>query len=651
MPNRLISNIWSIGGGDLSFFGGPTLDEPVAGRVRAEQLSLVFRYLPSLMIANAFNAFVFVAAAWPSTDRIASLVWASPLIVYSLFFGIRFRRKPITPQTVSTRSIRRVSRNALLLGSLWGALPIFFFIGASPVGQLIITCLCTGLLAAGAIAFASLPIAAIAFMSPIFVASAIAIACSGEQAYALVGLLMVFYACLLIRGVFFHTLQLVSRISDQSSAEEQAHTDSLTQLPNRASFQRGLNSALSYPKSTGEQIAVLYLDLDDFKSVNDELGHAGGDELLTQVAERLKAHARTSDTLTRLSGDEFALLVRDIRNAEEALALAERVLESFRVPFVIDGLDIYSSASIGIAMAPAAGASSELLLKNADTALYRVKEDAGGSVQLFQPDHDARVRERRAIERDLHLALARDEFFLVYQPILDLAQNRLSGCEALLRWQHPLHGVMAPSEFIHIAEGTKLIHSIGEWVIRQASRSASTWPVESKVALNISAVQLRHSGTIGIIANALARSGLNPSRLEIEITESAILSDSEFALSTLKALRGLGIKCALDDFGTGYASLSCLRKFPFDRVKIDQSFVHDMLSDRGCASIVKSVIELAHDLKISVTAEGVERQEELAYLRSTTCDEVQGFLVSAPRSAADIAAMFAKSKGSGVRAA
>lgn len=210
---------------------------------------------------------------------------------------------------------------------------------------------------------------------------------------------------------------------------------------------------------------------------------------------------------------------------------------------------------------------------------------------------------------------------------------------------------MAPSAFIHIAEGTKLIHSIGEWVIRQACRSASTWPVESKVALNISPVQLRHSGTIDIFANALARSGLNPSRLEIEITKSAILSDNEFALSTLGDLRALGIKCALDDFGTGYASLSCLRKFPFDRVKIDQSFVHDMLSDRGCASIVKSVIELAHDLKISVTAEGVERQEELAYLRSTTCDEVQGFLVSAPRTAAEIAAMFARSTGSGARAA
>ena len=651
MSNRLISNIWNIAGGDLSPLGGPTLDETVAGRVRAEQLSLVLRYLPSMMLANACNAFVFVAAAWPSPDRLASLIWATPLVVYTLFFGIWFRRKPITPQTVSARSIRRVSRNALLLGSLWATLPLFFFIGASAVGQLIITCLCAGLLAAGAIAFASLPITAIAFTSPIFIASAIVIARSGDQAYSLVAVLLVAYVCLLMRGVLFHTLQLVSRVSDQSSAEEQAHTDSLTQLPNRISFRKALDSALSCPKNVGEQIAVLYLDLDDFKSVNDKLGHAEGDELLAQVAERLKAHARTSDTLARLSGDEFAILVRDIKNAEEALALAERVLEAFRLPFVIDGLDIYNAVSIGIAMAPATSVSSALLLKNADTALYRAKGDAGGSVQLFQPDHDVRARERRAIERDLRLALSRDEFFLVFQPVLDLARNQTSGCEALIRWKHPIRGVITPSEFIRIAEGTELIHSVGEWVIGQACRAASTWPSETKVAVNISAVQLRHSRTIAIIANALARAGLNPSRLEIEITESAILSNNDFALSTLNALRALGIKCALDDFGTGYASLSCLRKFPFDRVKIDQSIVRDMLSDRGCASIVKSVIELAYNLGISVTAEGVERQEELSYLRSTTCDEVQGFLVSAPRTAAEIVAMFSKSRVSSTRAA
>jgi len=302
-------------------------------------------------------------------------------------------------------------------------------------------------------------------------------------------------------------------------------------------------------------------------------------------------------------------------------------------------------------MAPATSVSSALLLKNADTALYRAKGDAGGSVQLFQPDHDVRARERRAIERDLRLALSRDEFFLVFQPVLDLARNQTSGCEALIRWKHPIRGVITPSEFIRIAEGTELIHSVGEWVIGQACRAASTWPSETKVAVNISAVQLRHSRTIAIIANALARAGLNPSRLEIEITESAILSNNDFALSTLNALRALGIKCALDDFGTGYASLSCLRKFPFDRVKIDQSIVRDMLSDRGCASIVKSVIELAYNLGISVTAEGVERQEELSYLRSTTCDEVQGFLVSAPRTAAEIVAMFSKSRVSSTRAA
>jgi EAL domain-containing protein (putative c-di-GMP-specific phosphodiesterase class I) len=262
-----------------------------------------------------------------------------------------------------------------------------------------------------------------------------------------------------------------------------------------------------------------------------------------------------------------------------------------------------------------------VLLKNADTALYRAKCDAGGSVQLFEPVHDEKARERRATEHDLRLALVRNEFFLVFQPVLDLARNQTTGCEALLRWRHPSRGVILPSEFIQIAEATELIHSIGEWVIREACLAASNWPAETKIAVNISAVQFRKAGIIPAIANSLAQAGVNPFRLEIEITESAILSESDFVLSTLHSLRGLGIKFALDDFGTGYASMGCLRKFPFDRVKIDRSFVRDMLLDRDCASIVKSVIELADDLGIGVTAEGVERPEQLSYLRSTTCSE------------------------------
>jgi diguanylate cyclase (GGDEF)-like protein len=538
-----------------------------------------------------------------------------------------------------------------MLGCLWAALPLFFFIGASAGGQLIITCLCAGMLAGGAFAFASVPIAAIAFTSPIFIASAIVIARSGDQAYFLVAMLMVVYTLVLIRGVFVHALQLTQRLADQIQAQEQAHQDFLTKLPNRISFQEDIEAALSRLKRGGEQFAVLYLDLDEFKSVNDKLGHGAGDELLVQVASRLKSRARVSDSIARLGGDEFAVIANGINDSEEALALAERLVEAFSLPFIIDGSEVYNTVSIGIAMAPSAGVSSDVLLKNADIALYRAKSEIDGSVQIFEPQHDAKARERRAIEHDLRLALARNEFFLVFQPFFDLAQNRLTGCEALLRWRHPLRGIIFPEKFIQIAEATELIHPIGEWVIREACRTASDWPQGTKIAINFSAVQFRKASILPTIIKSLTDAGVNPSRLEIEITESTILSENDFALAMMNKLLDLGTTFALDDFGTGYASLSCLRKFPFNRVKIDCSFVREMLTDPGCASIVRSVIGLAHDLGIGTTAEGVETQEQLSYLRATACDQVQGILISEPKPTAEIAALFSKSKSSYTEAA
>jgi diguanylate cyclase len=651
MPDRITSKLRKIYSGDLSSFGGVPIDEIVAGRVRAEQLRIIWYYVPSIMLANVCNALIFVVAVWPSPSRPLSLVWAATIVCYALFYGIGGRRKSFKPQSVSARSIQRVVRNALLLGSLWAALPLLFFIGASAGGQLIITCLCAGMLAGGAFAFASVPVAAIAFTSPIFIASAVVIARSGDQAYFLVAMLMVVYTCVLIRGVFVHALQLTRRLADQVQAEEQAYKDFLTKLPNRTSFHEDLEAALSRLKRGGDQFAVLYIDLDDFKSVNDKLGHGAGDELLVQLASRLKSCARASDSVARLGGDEFAIIANGIDSSEEALAFAERLVGRFNLPFIIDGSEVYNTVSIGIAMAPSAGSSSDVLLKNADVALYRAKSEIDGSVQIFEPHLDAKARERRAIEHDLRLALARDEFFLVFQPFFDLEKSRLTGCEALLRWRHPLRGIIFPEEFIQIAEATELIHPIGEWVIREACRAASDWPQDTKIAINFSAVQFRKPSILTAIVKSLADVGVNPSRLEIEITESTILSENDFAVSMMNNLLDLGAKFALDDFGTGYASLSCIRKFPFDRVKIDCSFVREMLTDPHCASIVRSVIGLARDLGIGVTAEGVETQEQLSYLRATTCDQVQGFLISEPKPAAEIAALFGEQKTSQPQAA
>jgi len=651
MLDRVISKLHNIYSGDLSSFGGVVLDEIVAGRVRAEQLSIILYYLPSIMLANVCNAVIFVVAVWPSPNRPLSLAWAATIVCYALFHGIKGRRKRSKPQSVSAHSIQRVVRNALLLGSLWAALPLLFFIGASAGGRLIITCLCAGMLAGGAFAFASVPLAAIAFTSPIFIASAVVISRSGDYAYFLVAMLMVVYTCVLIRGVFVHALQLTKRLAEQVKAEEQAHKDFLTKLPNRISFNEDIEAALSRLKRGGEQFAVLYLDLDEFKSVNDRLGHAAGDELLVQIANRLKSCARVSDSVARLGGDEFAIIANNINSSDEALAFAERLIETFGDPFIIDGSEVYNTVSIGIAMASSAGVGSDVLLKNADTALYRAKSEIDGSVQIFEPHLDTKARERRVIERDLRLALARDELFLVFQPFLDLAQNRLTGCEALLRWRHPIRGIIFPEEFIQIAEATELIHPIGEWVIREACRAASDWPKDTKIAINFSPVQFRKASIFPGFMKALADVGVSLSRLEIEITESTILSENDFAVSMMNKLLDLGTKFSLDDFGTGYASLSCLRKFPFSRVKIDSSFVREMLTDPDSASIVRSVIGLAHDLGIGVTAEGVETREQLSYLRATTCDQVQGFLISEPKAAAEIATLFGKPKASHTLAA
>ena len=651
MLDRVISKLRNIYSGDLSSFGGVAIDETVAGRVRAEQLNIILNCLPSIMLANVCNALIFVVAVWPSPNLPLSLVWAATIICYAFFYGIRRRRKPVKPQSVSAYSIRRVVRNALLLGSLWAALPLFFFIGASAGEQLIITCLCAGMLAGGAFAFASVPVAAIVFTSPIFIASAVVIARSGDQAYFLVAMLMVVYTCVLIRGVFVYALQLTKRLAEQVQAEEQAHKDFLTKLPNRMSFNEDIEAALARLRRGGEQFAVLYLDLDEFKSVNDRLGHGAGDELLVQTAGRLKSCARAADSVARLGGNEFAIIANGINSSEQALAFAQRLVEMLGPPFMIDGSEVYNTVSIGIAIAPSAGVSSDVLLKNTDTALYRAKGEVGGSVQIFEPGHDAKARERRAIEHDLRLALARDEFFLVFQPLFDIAQNRLTGCEALLRWRHPLRGIIFPEEFIPIAEATELIHPIGEWVIHQACRAASDWPPDTKIAINFSAVQFRKASILPAIIKSLADVGVSPSRVEIEITELTILSESDFALSMLNNLLDLGTKFALDDFGTGYASLSCLRKFPFDRIKIDSSFVGEMLTDPHCASIVRSVIGLACDLGIGVTAEGVETQEQLSYLRATTCGQVQGLLISEPKPAVEIAALLGKAKASQTLAA
>jgi diguanylate cyclase (GGDEF)-like protein len=414
-----------------------------------------------------------------------------------------------------------------------------------------------------------------------------------------------------------------------------AHYDALTDLPNRTMFREQLDSALK-SIARGEQLAVLYIDIDEFKSVNDSLGHPVGDELLKAVADRLRGCLRQTDFVARLAGDEFAIIQMAVKQPEDATDLVERIYAVIRKPYDCAGHLLTADASIGIALAPQDGDDLDQLLKNADLAMYAAKADGRRTSRFFEPGMDARVKALRALELDLRQAIADGGFELHYQPLVSLANNKVSGCEALLRWRHPARGLISPAEFIPVAEETGLINPLGEWVLTTACTEAASWPDHITIAVNVSPVQFR-SEAFGLkVAAALVASGLPAHRLELEITEAVLIRDDETALAMLHQLRALGVRIALDDFGTGYSSLSYLQRFPFDKIKIDRCFIKDIAEPGGSACIVQAVVNIAAARHMTTTAEGVETQAQLDVLRTLGCNEMQGYLYSPAISAAEI---------------
>jgi diguanylate cyclase (GGDEF)-like protein len=405
-----------------------------------------------------------------------------------------------------------------------------------------------------------------------------------------------------------------------------AHHDALTDLPNRVLFRKRLEDALTSARR-GEGLALLCLDLDQFKAVNDTLGHPVGDLLLRAVAVRLVERTRETDIVARLGGDEFAV-VQSIDRPSEVAGLADRLIEMFDTPFEVAGHQIVIGTSIGIAFAPQDGVDGDELLKKADLALYRAKVDGRGICRLFHAEMDAEMQARRRLELDLRKALRARQFELFYQPVVDLHAGAVAGFEALLRWRHPERGLVSPASFIPLAEEIGLIVQIGEWVLREACATAASWPGDIRVAVNLSAAQFKSPDLVATVSEALREGGLLPDRLELEITETVMLQDTDATMATLHQLRALGAGIAMDDFGTGYSSLSYLRRFPFDRIKIDQSFVRELSSKRDCGAIVRAVAALSRELGMATTAEGVETREQLALLTSAGCTEVQGYLFS-----------------------
>ncbi|MEE9153515.1 MAG: EAL domain-containing protein [candidate division NC10 bacterium] len=438
-------------------------------------------------------------------------------------------------------------------------------------------------------------------------------------------------------------------ITERKRAEEiivrQAYHDALTNLANRRLFMDRLTQALTRVQWHKRIVSVLFLDLDHFKSINDALGHSVGDLLLQAVAGRLTTCVRQGDTVARLGGDEFAIALADVARTSDIPKVAQKIIDTLSRPYVLEGRELFITTSIGICIYPDDAQDAETLVKNADVAMYRAKKHGRNNYQHYSPDMNAQAFERLAIETSLRHALEGEEFFLEYQPQVDIETGRIIGYEALVRWRHPDLGVMPPGKFIPLAEESGLIVAIGEWVLRSACAQNKAWQAAGfppiRVAVNVSPRQLRHESLLGAVGRALRETGLHPNWLELELTES-IMQDADEAIRLLSQLQAIGVQIAIDDFGTGYSSLNHLKRYPIHKLKIDQSFVRDVTHDPHDRAIVTAIIALAHSLNLKAIAEGVETEEQLAYLRSLKCDEAQGYFLGRPMPAQNATKLLAR---------
>lgn len=436
-----------------------------------------------------------------------------------------------------------------------------------------------------------------------------------------------------VRGIVLTSRDITRRKAAERRIEHLAHHDFLTDLPNRSLLRDRLDVALAQARRHGQLVGALFIDLDRLKVVNDTLGHAAGDEMLREAATRLARCMREGDTVARLGGDEFMVILPNLADARGAAAAARKILDSLARPTELKGQEVFISASIGVSIFPTDAADAEALIRNADAAMYSAKRHGGDNYQFYTSDLNVQVQERLAIEQGLRVAEQRDELRLLYQPKIDLASGKIVGVEALLRWQHSSLGSISPERFVPIAEETGLILPIGEWVLRSACRQIRAWRdvgIELPVAVNLSACQFRQRNLAATIQRILSETGVPPQCLEIEITESDVMENAESAIATLDELKARGISISVDDFGTGYSSLSYLKRFPLDVLKIDRSFVRDIVVDSDDAAIVEAIIALARSLDIKVVAEGVETPDQMAFLNRSGCNFAQGYLFSPP---------------------
>jgi diguanylate cyclase (GGDEF)-like protein/PAS domain S-box-containing protein len=437
-------------------------------------------------------------------------------------------------------------------------------------------------------------------------------------------------------------IDITQRRNAERQIVYQAYHDSLTGLANRTLFRDRVSQAINLARRDRCGLAVLFLDLDQFKLINDTLGHATGDRLLIEIARRLQHEVRDGDTLARVGGDEYTLLLRNIIDGNDAVRVAQKVLDTIARPVEVDGQRLYLTTSIGICVYPADGEEAEALLTNADIAMYRAKELGRNRFELCTPAMNAKSVARLTLERDLRLAVERGELTLHYQPQVRIDTGQAVGVESLLRWNHPERGLVRPAEFIGVAEDTRLILPIGEWVLRTACEQARQWQrdgcPELRVAVNLSALQFQQQSLVSVVKSVLNETGVDPDLLVFEITESAAMNDAQLTVEVLTMLRSMGLRVAIDDFGTGHASLAYLRQFPIDSLKIDRSFISDLETSREGVAIINAIVGLAHGLDLEVVAEGVETAGQLQFLTERGCEEYQGFLISEPLTADEVPA-------------
>jgi diguanylate cyclase (GGDEF)-like protein/PAS domain S-box-containing protein len=450
-----------------------------------------------------------------------------------------------------------------------------------------------------------------------------------------------------LSGKVIHREGTVEDITEHKAAQERmkflAYYDALTGLPHRSHLQDRLDVAIAGARRKGEKIALLFIDLDRFKNINDSFGHSFGDIVLKDVAKRLRGCLEESNLVARLGGDEFLIMLCNLRDPTDAASAANRVIDAMKTTFSIQGRSLNVGCSVGISIFPAHGEDGETLIRNADVAMYSARASGRGNVRFFTDEMNAKAIERMNMDNNLQLALDREEFFLVYQPQLDIQNGRISGVEALIRWKHPEFGLIPPDKFIPIAENNGLILPIGEWALRTACAQSRRWQDEGlravPIAVNVSAVQFRQDNFLTLIGRTLRETGLAPEYLELEITESLLLSNEELTLSVLHELKEMGVRLSIDDFGTGYSCLSYLKQYPIDKLKIDKSFIRDCAVDCDGAAIAASIITMAHSLRLKVIAEGVENEAQMSFLRHHRCGEIQGFYFSKPVSAGEAASI------------